>query len=584
MEDNANAIQGANLEIDYSNKSLNEILTLFKEMLDRGDQQELYKNAEIIKAAFYKVLRKEKIASGEFVEIGKESPAGEANPFEEVEKAFKDLFAQCKVIRNAYSKEIQEKKEENLKEKLDIINRINKLLEDAGDVNQTFPEFRDLQAKWKSIGSVPVDKAKDLWDNYNHTVEKFYDFVKINNDFRDLDFRKNLEAKNELCEKAEALIQEKDAVKAFNDLQRLHDEWKELGPVAKSERENIWNRFKAATSVINRKHQEHFENLKESQKANLLAKTELCEKAEELANTKIEESNLWNSISKQIEDLQAKWRTIGFASKKENQKIYDRFRAACDLFYNNKREYYSKFKDIMAENLKKKEDLCEQAEKLKTSTDWKTATDQFINLQRVWKQVGPVARKHSDAIWKRFRAACDEFFENKAQHLGAEEQSYAQNLDAKKAIIEDVKNYVSSDKESDIVALEEFLKRWNSIGFVPFSEKEKIQTEFDKALNIHFEEIRNKKEERKLGRLTRLIADAKTSGKGDKGIRAEREKLLNKFRKIEGDIATLENNIGFFAKSKNADKLIDEIKQKVEVSREELRQLEQKIKMIDKEF
>lgn len=584
MEENTTAIQGVG--VDYSEKSLNEILTLFKEMLDRKDQQELYKNAEPIKAAFYKVLRKEKLASGVFVEPGQSAqPEGVTNPFEEVEKAFKELFEEYKALRADYTKEVKEKKEDNYKQKLEIIEGINQLLEKAEDMNHTLPAFRELQTKWKSLGSVPPEKARELVDNYNRTLEKFYDYIKINKDFRDLDFRKNLQAKTELCEKAEALVQEKDVVNAFNALQKLHEEWKELGPVAKSERESIWERFKSATSVINKKYQGHFEQLKEQQKENLAAKTELCEKAEAISETAAKDSKEWNSLTKQIEELQAKWKTIGFASKKDNQKIYDRFRAACDKFYNTKREYYTSFKDVMQENLKKKEDLCAQAESLKDSTDWKKATDQFINLQRVWKQIGPVARKQSDAVWKRFRSACDEFFENKSKHFGTEDPKFEENLSAKKALIEKVKAYVpSSDIEEKKNALNEFLTEWNQIGFVPMKEKAAVSKEFNEALNAHFEELRDKDSERRMGRLAKMINDVKAAGKGDRTIRFEREKLLNKFRKLQSEISTLENNMGFFAKSKNADKLIAELKVKIEENKKELSQIEQQIKSIDKEF
>ncbi|MBO4691666.1 MAG: DUF349 domain-containing protein [Bacteroidales bacterium] len=568
---------------DLSEKSLNEILSLFEKMIEKGDQQALYKFAEPIKAAFYKVLRREKIASGAFVEPGQ--PENQSNPFEEVEKAFKDLYSRYKLSRSSFNQEMQTKKEENLVQKMAIIEAINNLLEKAEDMNHTLPTFRELQAKWKSIGSVPQEKARQVWEQYNHTMEKFYDFLKINKDFRDLDFKKNLEAKTELCVKAEKLVDDKDAIKAFNELQKLHEEWKELGPVSKEKREEIWLRFREATSKINKKQQEYFSNLKEEQKSNLKAKNDLCALAEEIVSSmeKIEPGQ-WNPLTKKMEELQQKWKSIGFASKKDNQKIYDRFRSACDKFYQAKRQFYSNFKDIMQENLRRKEELCEQAEKIKDSQDWKKATDQLINLQNVWKTIGPVARKQSDAVWKRFRAACDEFFANKANHFGSEGEKFEENLKAKKALIEEIENYQSQGGDSDKAALDEFLNKWNSIGFVPFKEKEALQKAYDAALNKHFEAIRDIDAEKKLGRIRRLITDAKTSGKGDRGIRVEREKLLNKFHKLETDIATLENNMGFFAKSKNADKLIEEIKQKIEAGRQELKSLEQKIKMIDKEF
>jgi len=507
------------------------------------------------------------------------------NPFAEMERGFKELYAKYKVERAGYTKEQEKGKEENLKLKLGIIDDINKLLEKAEDVNHTFPAFRELQAKWKALGAVPQEKAKDLWENYNHTIEKFYDYIKINNEFRDIDFKKNLEAKTELCKKAENLVNAKNVVNAFNELQKLHEEWKDLGPVAKDQREPIWERFKAATSLINKKHQEYFENLKEQQKKNLAGKNDLCDSAEKIAEEKPEESSQWNALSKKMEDLQAKWKTIGFASKKDNQKIYDRFRAACDKFYNAKRDYYAKFKDVMQENLKKKEDLCAEAEKLMASEDWKKTTDQLINLQKVWKSVGPVARKQSDVVWKRFRAACDAFFDKKAKHFGGEDEQFNENLTAKRALIEQIKAYVLKEsKDANIAALREFQEKWNGIGFVPFKEKESIVKEYDEALNLNFKDLRDPEEEKKMSRLKRLITDAKSSGKGDRGIRFEREKLLAKFHKVESDISTLENNMGFLAKSKNADLIKEDIKKKIAAGKEELKQLENKIKMIDKNF
>ena len=568
--------------VDFSDMSLNEILSSFEKMIQEGDQQKLYKYAEPLKAGFYKVLRKEKIASGMFVEVG--NPESQNNPFEDIEKAFKDLYANYKSSRANFNQEMQAKREENLAEKNKIIQEINSLMEKAEDMNHTMPAFRELQARWKATGNVPQENAREIWDQYNRTIESFYDFLKINREFRELDFKKNLELKEDLCQKAEVLVEAKDPVKAFNELQKLHEEWKEIGPVSKENRESIWERFKVATSKINKRHQDFFSNLKEEQKANLKAKTEICELAEELAATEASDSNKWNSLSKKMENLQARWKSNGFASKKDNQKIYDRFRASCDKFYNAKREFYSKFKDIMQENLKKKEELCEQAEKIKDTEDWKKGTDQLINLQNQWKTIGPVARKQSDAVWKRFRAACDAFFDRKAQHFGSSNENYEQNLAAKKALLEEIKNYKSSGQVSDKEALEGFLSKWNSIGFVPFKEKDSLQKELDAALDIHFSAIRDKNAEKKISRIHRLISEAKNPGKSDRGIRTEREKLLNKYRKLETDIATMENNMGFFAKSKNAEQMIEDIKAKIASDKEELKSLEQKIKMIDKEF
>jgi len=557
--------------VDFSNLDLNGIISKFKDMLESEDHKDLFANAEMAKSVFYKVLNIEKEKEGADVSLAEEN--------------FKELYGKYRQIRMAHVQDIEKEKEENYVKKLQIIEELRALLEKAEDVNHTFPEFRELQNRWRAIDMVPQAKAKDLWDTYQHYVEKFYDYIKINNEFRDMDFKKNLEAKTSLCERAEALVDEPNVVGAFKELQKLHDEWKEIGPVAKEFRESIWERFKGVTSVINKRHQAHFEQLKEEQKKNLDAKVQLCEKAEEIAAAVPQESGDWNALSKQMENLQAQWKNVGFAAKKENQKIYDRFREACDKFYNSKREYYANFKNVMQDNLKLKEQLCEKAEALMESEDWKKATDQLIQLQKQWKEIGPVARKQSDAVWKRFRAACDHFFDNKAKHFDKVDEQYSGNLALKLALIEEVKAYkVGDTREDDINAMREFQNRWNAIGYVPFKEKEKVQKEFNTALDMHFADIRSLEGEKKLNKFRRMVAEVKNSGKGDRGLRFEREKLLLKYRKMEQDIATLENNMGFFARTKNADSMIADVKKKISIAKEELARIEEKIRIIDNQF
>ena len=557
--------------VDFSNLDLNGIISKFKDMLESEDHKDLFANAEMAKSVFYKVLNVEKEKEGADVSLAEEN--------------FKELYGKYRQIRMAHVQDIEKEKEENYVKKLEIIEELRALLEKAEDVNHTFPEFRELQNRWRAIDMVPQAKAKDLWDTYQHYVEKFYDYIKINNEFRDMDFKKNLEAKTSLCERAEALVDEPNVVGAFKELQKLHDEWKEIGPVAKEFRESIWERFKGVTSVINKRHQAHFEQLKEEQKKNLDAKVQLCEKAEEIAAAVPQESGDWNALSKQMENLQSQWKNVGFAAKKENQKIYDRFREACDKFYNSKREYYANFKNVMQDNLKLKEQLCEKAEALMESEDWKKATDQLIQLQEQWKEIGPVARKQSDAVWKRFRAACDHFFDNKSKHFDKVDEQYSGNLALKLALIEEVKAYkVGDTRDDDINAMREFQNRWNAIGYVPFKEKEKVQKEFNTALDMHFADIRSLEGEKKLNKFRRMVAEVKNSGKGDRGLRFEREKLLLKYRKMEQDIATLENNMGFFARTKNADSMIADVKKKISIAKEELARIEEKIRIIDNQF
>ena len=620
--------------IDYSNKGLKELVDLFQELLDKGDVQQLYKYAEGIKAAFYKTLKKEKIAAGfqpvvtavaqkaeqagqavaeaaviaadavdtavevaaDAVEaaadkaeadaeaaaevlVPQESEEVSANPFAELERGFKDLYGQYKTVRVKYVQELNAKKEENYEVKSKIIDELKVLVENPGDLGTAYPAFRELQNRWRAAGAVPPTKAKDLYETYSHYVEAFYDYVKINRELRDLDFKKNLEAKEKLCERAEALADSDNAVAAFREIQKLHDEWKEYGPVDKAHRETIWERFKAATSVVNKKHQAYFESQKGNQQQNLEAKAALCEKVEEIAEREVKDSNTWNALSKEIENIQKEWRTIGFASKKDNQKIYDRFRAACDKFYASKRDFYSGFKDQMQENMEKKIALCEQAEAVADSTDWKKTSDYLINLQKQWREIGPVSRKKSEQIWKRFRAACDAFFENRDKHFSDQDSAYDDNLAAKTAIIEEINAYESAGAAADKEALAAFQARWNEIGFVPLKEKANIQNAYNKAVSDKFGAAAETGD--RVSRFKKRYGEQhqKTYNK----VVTEKDRLIQKFLKMEQDIATWENNMGFFAKSKNADKLLADLSGKIEVAKQELADLEKKIKSMDEQ-
>jgi hypothetical protein len=580
--------QTEQVDPDFSTMSLKEILHYFQEMLERGNQQELYKFADTIKAAFYKTLKKEKISAGivyppedsgeDTVDVVSE------NPFAEIERAFKGLYGKYKEVRSHYVQEMERQKEENLELKRKVIEEFKELLEKQEDLHYTFPAFRELQGRWRSIGPVPPAQNKNLWETYQFLVEKFYDYVKINNELRDLDFKKNLELKTELCEKAESLLEESNVVTAFHQLQKYHDEWRELGPVAKELREEIWDRFKKATSEINRRQQAYFEGLKEQHQKNFELKSALCEKAEEIAE-KDEEGMDWNALSKEMISLQKEWKTIGYASKKNNQKVYKRFRAACDKFYDRKRDFYSDFKKEMQENLDKKIEFCEKAEELQDSTDWKKTTDQLISLQKRWKETGPVPRRESDAVWKRFRAACDHFFNAKGEYFSSIEEGYEENLQKKLALIEDIKRFGEEESSSDkLDAYKLFFDRWSEIGFVPIKEKDKVQAEFKKAMDNSFGDVNGGDSEIKLIRFKKHVKDLQNTSKGDKGLRSEREKLFQKFRKLEQDITLWENNMGFFAKSKKADKIIHDMEMKISNAKEEMAQLEEKIKLIDNQY
>ena len=566
-------------KVDYSSMGLKDIVDSFKEMLEEGNFQKLYKEAETIKAAFYKNLRKEKIASG-IVQPAADAPAEvqeetdtetvSFNPFAEIERGFKDLFAKYRESKAAFTQEMEKQKEENYGRKLAIIEELKALLDTQEDLKDTFPRFRDIQNRWRETGPVPQSKVKDLYETYQHSVEMFYDYVKINREFRDLDFKKNLEAKEDLCAKAEALKDEENVVNAFRTLQKYHEQWKEIGPVSKEFRESIWDRFKEATAVINKKHQAFFEEQKGSQKENFEAKSALCEKVEAIAATEIKDSNTWNALSKEIENIQKEWRKIGYAAKKDNQKVYDRFRKACDEFFAKKRDFYADFKNQMQDNMSRKVELCEKAEALKDSTEWKKTAEALMELQQQWKEIGPVSRKKSEQIWKRFRAACDDFFNSRDKHFNGQDSEYGQNLEKKRALIDEIKQFVSDDKDTAREALKQFQARWNEIGFVPFKEKEKVQEAFKSAINEKFAEFRE--------------AGARIGAKAERTIRSERDKLVQKFMKKEQDIATWENNMGFFSKSKNADALLEELNKKIDIARQELAELEEKIKEFDKQF
>ena len=574
---------------DFSNLGLKEIVDTFKELIEGENMQQLYKNAEALKAAFYKNLRKEKIASGieQPAEVQAESAPAEKeaesqaqteepaeapvsyNPFAEIERGFKDLYGQYKTRRAAYVQELEKNKEENYQAKLAVIEDLKNLVEASEDLKETFPKFREIQNRWRAIGPVPQAKMKDLYDTYQHYVEMFYDYVKINKEFRDLDFKKNLESKEKLCEKAEALADEEDVVGAFRTLQKLHEQWKELGPVSKEFRDSIWERFRAATAVINKKHQSFFESQKGSQKENFEAKSALCDKVEEIAKTEVKDSTTWNTLTKEIENIQKEWRKIGFASKKENQRVYDRFRAACDEFFAKKREFYSDFKNQMQDNLSRKVELCEKAEALKESTDWKKASEEFIELQKQWKEIGPVSRKKSEQVWKRFRAACDEFFNNRDKHAGSQNSEQNENLAKKRDLIDEIRNFAVDSVDDARAALREFQDRWNAIGFVPFKEKTRIQDAYHKALNEKFAEFRE--------------GASRYGGKAERAVRSERDRLVQKFMKKEQEIATWENNMGFFSQSKNAEALLEELNKKIDIARQELASLEEEIKEFDRQ-
>ena len=570
--------------VNYAEKTLAELTGLFQELLQDIDRLKKSKEAEAIKSAFYKKLSKEKAEAG--VEGAVEEPSADeevveeavaeapeaaepvtdpekVNPFVAIEEGFKSLYLTYKKERTEYNREQEKEREENLAAKQQVIEDLKALVDTQEDVSSSFPAFREIQNRWREIGPVPAQNFRNLNDTYQFLVEKFYDMVKINRDLRDLDFKKNLEAKEAFCQEAERLAENENVVDAFRELQKLHEQWKEFGPVAKEFREAIWDRFKAATAVINKKYQAYFEGQKEKFAENLQAKAALCEKVEAFAAQEIASSNEWNAISKKIEDIQKEWRSIGFASKKDNQKIYDRFRAACDAFYGRKRDFYSQYKDSMNENLDKKLAIIEKAEALKESKDWKKTTDLFINLQKEWKEIGAVPRKKSEQLWKRFRAACDAFFDAKAKEGKADNEFYA-NLKAKRALIEEIQAFEGSDE----AAMQDFAARWQAIGFVPFKEKENIAKAYAEAMKAKFPSFG---------------ARPQRGGRAGapKAPKSEKDLLVDQYKALQQDIVTYENNIGFFAQSKNAEPLIKQMQERIDAAKQQLKELEGKIRQAE---
>ena len=471
-------------------------------------------------------------------------------------------------------------KEENLKIKLAIIEELKELVNSDETINTTFAKFRELQQRWKDTGVVPQAQVKDLWETYNLHVENFYNFIKINKELRDLDLKKNYEAKLSLCEQAEALIMEPSIIDAFHKLQKLHDEWRETGPVANEFKEQLWERFKDASSRINKQHQEYFDAIKREQTKNLELKTELCEKTEALIEQPFTSRKEWNKASEQLLDIQKIWRTIGFAPKKDNTRIYERFRTACDGFFAAKREFYAGIKSEMEHNLQLKTEICEAAEALQASEDWKHTTDELIALQAKWKEIGAVPRRYSEQIWKRFRAACDAFFEHKSKHFAGVESQYEENLQKKQALIEEMS--AADIKSGGYDMIKEFQRRWSEIGYVPIKHKDSIQKSYKQAVDAMFAVLRGSEHDRSMNRFKERLQSMKGGG-ADKRLRAERERLYNKVRQLEQDIALLENNIGFFSKSKNADAMVADIREKIARSKRELQQTIEKVVLIDKE-
>jgi hypothetical protein len=561
---------------DVNGKSKQELVDMFAEKIASEPVQTLRKSVEAIKIAFYKLHRAEVDAARKAFEATE--PEKEFVPAPDaLEIRLKDLFKEYRRRRDEYIANLDNIKEENLKLKLSIIDELKELVNSDETLNNSFAKFRELQQRWKDTGPVPQTKVKDLWETYNLHVENFYNFIKINKELRDLDLKKNYEQKVQLCEAAESLLLEPSIVEAFHKLQKLHDEWRETGPVANEYKESLWERFKAASARINKQHQEYFDAIKQEQMKNLALKSELCAKTEALAEQPYTTRKEWNKASERLVELQKMWRAIGYAPKKDNTRIYERFRTACDRFFEAKREFYAGVKSEMEHNLALKQEICEAAEALQSSEDWKHATDELLALQAKWKSVGAVSRRYSDQIWKRFRAACDTFFERKSQYFAGIEGEHEANLQKKLALIEEMS--AADVKAGGYDMIKEFQRRWSEIGYVPIKQKDSIQKKYKAAVDQLFNTLRGSERDRSMNRFKERLQGMK--GAGDKRMKSERERLFNKVRQMEQDIALLENNIGFFSKSKNAEAMIADIREKIAKSKQELKDTIEKVRLID---
>lgn len=535
-----------------------------------------------LKQIFYKlhVAEQEKLHK-EFLEQGGD-PAAYVPAIDESEVTFKAEMNLIKEKRNAYLQEQEQLKVENLQKKQAIIDRIKGLAENPDEANQAYEEVKNLQTEWKNIGVVPPENSTELWKTYQLYIEKYYDTLKISNEFREYDFKKNLETKVALCEAAEKLAEEEDVIAAFHKLQSLHQEFRDCGPVAKEQREEIWKRFKDASTTVNRRHQQHFENIKNEENKNLEKKTAICETIEGIDVENITSAPVWNEMTQKVIELQNEWKKIGFAPQKMNVKIFERFRAACDKFFTAKSEFFKGLKDNLAQNLELKTALCEKAEQLKDSTEWKKTSDALIRLQKEWKTIGPVAKKESDAIWKRFVAACDYFFEQKEKVVSTLHNEEHENLKKKQEIIEKLKTLATEKVESSRETLQALTKEWNEVGHVPFKEKDKLYEEYKNILDNVYKQLNAKNGKKRLNKFKDSIKERIQDGNN---IIKERERLCRIYENMKSEIKTYENNLGFLnSSSKSGNGLLAEIKRKVEKLKDDLELQKQKIQALDEEI
>ena len=547
-----------------------------------GEEMPQKEEVEYLKSSFYKLHVAEREAKLKaYLEAGGEPEKDQYSPDPE-EESFKAEMGIIRERRSKIFKELEAEKQENLTKKLAIIDRIKTMITSPDEANKNYKEFKSLQEQWREIKNVPADKANELWRNYQLYVEQFYDLLRLNSEAREYDFKKNMELKTALCEAAEKLADEEDVISAFHQLQKLHQEYREIGPVAKEQREEIWNRFKAASSVINKRHQAHFEGVRAKEEDNLARKTVLCEKVEAIAAEENKGSGDWEKHSKQIIDLQTEWKTIGFAPQKMNVKIFERFRAACDDFFGRKAAYFKGLKETFKENADKKRALIEKAKALQDSTDWKSTGDKFIALQKEWKTIGMVPKKLGDQLWAEFLAACNTFFEARNAAGAGQRGEERENMEKKLEIVERLKAVAEETGDDVADKVQKLVEEYNAVGHVPYKEKDKIYKEYHAVLDKLYKDLNISTAKRKLSNFKQNLKQV--AERGENALDSERARLFRQYENLKSEIQTYENNLGFLnASSKKGNSLIDEMNRKVQKLKDDMNLVREKIKAIDAE-
>ncbi len=563
----------------YENKK--EVLERIREIA-HGDEAPQKEEVDYLKTVFYKLHIAEREARlKEYIDGGGDPEQYQITPDPD-EEAFKAEMGIVKEKRQQQLRELEQEKQQNLERKLAIIEKIKNMITSPEEANKSYKDFKALQDEWREIKNVPAERANELWRNYQLYVEQFYDLLKLNSEAREYDFKKNLEAKTRLCEAAEKLAEETDVISAFHQLQKLHQEYRETGPVARELREEIWQRFKAASTVINKRHQQHFEDLRSREEENLAKKTALCEQVEAICAEENKGSGDWERRTKQIIDLQTEWKTIGFAPQKMNVKIFERFRAACDDFFGRKAQYFRSLKDTFKENAEKKRALVEKAKELQDSTDWKSTSDKLINLQKEWKTIGMVPKKMGDQLWEEFLAACNKFFEARNAAGANTRSDERENLEKKRSIIEQLKAAAEEAGDNLQQRVQQLVEEYQQVGHVPFKEKDKLYEEYHAVLDKLYKELNISVAKRRLSKFKdnlRQVAE-----RGENALDNERARLMRQYEQLKQEVQTYENNLGFLnASSKKGNTLIDEMNRKVQKLKDEVQLVREKIKAIDAE-